>query len=77
MAYSLVPEIKSLEEPLRSSVQVAFADSIAVIWQVMIGISAIGLLSCLLMRGIPLNMDVDDSWALEPEGKVARSDSTP
>ncbi|KAJ3489538.1 hypothetical protein NLI96_g2074 [Meripilus lineatus] len=77
LAYSIVPEIRYLDEPLKTTVRIAFAESLKVTWQVMIGISAIGLLSCLLMRGIPLNMDVDDSWALEPEGKVEGPDSTP
>lgn len=73
LAYSIVPAIRSMEEPLKTTVRVAFAESLKVTWQVMIGVSAIGLLSCLLMRGIPLNMDVDESWALEPEGKVVNS----
>ncbi len=73
LAYSLVPQIRTLEEPLKTAVRVAFAESLKTTWQVMIGISAIGLLSCLLMRGIPLNLDLDESWALEE--KVESSDS--
>jgi hypothetical protein len=40
IAYSSIPLIASLEEPLRTQVRVAFADGIRIIWFVMIGISA-------------------------------------
>ena len=78
MAYSLVPEIKSLEEPLRSSVQVAFADSIAVIWQVMIGIAGLGLLCSLPMKALPLHTQVDEDWGMEgKDGQPAQRSLSP
>ena len=75
MAYSLVPDIKSLEEPLRSLVQVAFADSIAVIWQVMIGIAGAGLLSSISMQDVQMGTKVDAKWGVGEKEKT--SSSTP
>lgn len=65
IAYSLVSVIPTLPEPFRSEVQLAFARSIGVIWQVMIGVSAIGAVASLFMRGVPLNTKVDKDWGLE------------
>ena len=45
--------------------RVAFAESIDVVWQVFIGIAAIGLLACPLMKGLPLHTEVDRKWGLE------------
>ncbi|KAF7799682.1 hypothetical protein EIP86_010922 [Pleurotus ostreatoroseus] len=65
IAYSSIPVINSLEEPLRTQVREAFAQSIAVIWKVNIGIAGLGLLSSLAMKGLPLHTEVDDKWGLE------------
>ena len=53
-AYTLIPAIPGLDEPLRSDVRVAFADGARLIWKVMIGVSAAGLLTCLLMREVDM-----------------------
>ena len=65
IVYSLIPVIKDLPEPLRSEVRRAFADSVRVIWQVLIGVAAIGLLSCSAMKALPLHTAVDEAWGLE------------
>ena len=65
MAYSIIPEISQLEEPLLSEVRNAFAESLKIIWQVMIGISGLGLLTVVLMKEVEMRMDVDSQWALE------------
>lgn len=65
LAFALIPAIPTLDEPLRSEVQDAFARSIAVIWQVMIGISGAGLVASLLMKGLPLHTEVDRKWGLQ------------
>ncbi|THH32210.1 hypothetical protein EUX98_g1991 [Antrodiella citrinella] len=69
IAYAAIPKIRQLAEPLRSEVQGAFADSLAVVWQVMIGICGLGVLSLLLMKDIPMGMAIDDTYGLDiPEG---------
>lgn len=68
ISYSIIPIIPTLEEPLRTQVQVAFADSIAVIWKVMTGIAGLGMLASLAMKGLPLHTQVDERWGLEEMG---------
>ncbi|KAJ3552285.1 hypothetical protein NM688_g4228 [Phlebia brevispora] len=67
IAYSIIPVIKTLEDPLRTQVRDAFADSIAVIWKVNIGIAGMGLLSSLAMKSLPLHTEVDKRWGLDGE----------
>lgn len=67
LAYSLVSVIPTLSEPLRSEVQLAFAQSIDVIWQVMIGVAGVGLIAALFMEGLPLHTQVDQDWGMEGE----------
>jgi len=54
-----------MEEPPKTQVRVEFADSISVLWQTMIGIAGIGLLSCFPMKEIPMKSDLDENWGLE------------
>ena len=64
-AYSAIPAIPSLPEPIRDEVRQAFGDGFAVIWQVMAGIAGIGLISTVLMKALPLHTEVDERWGLE------------
>ncbi|EKM52846.1 uncharacterized protein PHACADRAFT_149773 [Phanerochaete carnosa HHB-10118-sp] len=65
IAYSAIPVIPTLAEPLRTQVMSAFADSLAVVWQVMTGIAGIGLVSSIFMKGLPLHTEVDENWGIE------------
>ena len=69
IAYSIIPVIPTLEQPLRSQVEDAFAESLVVVWRVMVGIAALGLLASLLMKGLPLHTQVDESWGMEDKDK--------
>ncbi|OBZ67783.1 putative transporter C3H1.06c [Grifola frondosa] len=69
IAYALIPQVPSLPQPLKESVQVAFAGSLDVLWQVLIGIAGMGLLSSLFMKGLPLHTSLDEEWAMD-ERKV-------
>lgn len=64
IAYAAIPVVGTLPEPLRSQVRVAFADSIDVIWKVMIGVAGAGLLSVLLMKEVPMHTEKDDTYGL-------------
>ena len=44
VAYSAIPLVPALEEPLRTQVREAFADALAVFWRVMAGVAGLGLL---------------------------------
>ena len=65
LAYAIIPQISQLPEPLHDQVRNAFAESLKIIWQVMIGISGLGLLTVVLMKEVEMRMDVDSQWALE------------
>ncbi len=65
VAYSAIPTINGLSEQLRSEVREAFAKSIVVICQVLIGVAGIGFLSSLFMKALSLHMHLDDRWGLE------------
>ena len=65
IAYSVIPVIPSLPKPLQFEVKAAFAESIGVIWQVMIGIAGIGFIASMFMKGLPLHTQVDQKWGLE------------
>ncbi|KAH7336904.1 iron permease [Rhizoctonia solani] len=65
IAFSAIPVIASLEEPLRTQVREAFADSLAVLWRVFIGIAGAGFISVFLMQEIPMSNETDERWAME------------
>ncbi|KZT02019.1 MFS general substrate transporter [Laetiporus sulphureus 93-53] len=65
IAYATIPLISQLPEPLRTEVRVAFAVSLKVVWEVMTGIAGLGLLSSLLMKGLPLHDSVNEEWDLD------------
>lgn len=62
---SPIPAITNLPEPLRSEVRQAFGESIAVIWQTMLGIAGLGLLTAIPMKAFPLHTQVDERWGIE------------
>ncbi|KAI0353160.1 hypothetical protein OH77DRAFT_1522645 [Trametes cingulata] len=65
IAYSAIPAIPTLEVPLRSQVREAFAASLSVVWKAIIGFSAAGLLSLLLLREVPMQKHVDEAYGLQ------------
>ncbi|KAA1472296.1 MFS multidrug transporter [Dentipellis sp. KUC8613] len=69
IAYAAIPVISGLEEPLRSQVRSAFADSMATIWKTMIGISGLGILTLPFLQEVELHGHVDDAYGLH-DGQV-------
>ncbi|KIP04433.1 hypothetical protein PHLGIDRAFT_120696 [Phlebiopsis gigantea 11061_1 CR5-6] len=70
IAYAAIPIIRDLPEPLRAQVRVAFAESMATIWKVMTGISALGVLSILLLKEVPMPTHKDDKYGLHANTEV-------
>ncbi|KAJ3559559.1 hypothetical protein NM688_g271 [Phlebia brevispora] len=68
IAYTSITAVRTLDEPLRTQVREAYAQSLTVIWQVMIGIAGIGFLASLAMKALPLHTDVDKKWGLQESG---------
>ncbi|KAJ7457994.1 major facilitator superfamily domain-containing protein [Mycena galericulata] len=65
IAYSIIPVIRSLEEPLRSQVRDAFAQSLKVVWWTTTGIAGLGFLLSLPMKHHQLHTAVDREWGME------------
>ncbi|GAA5985852.1 hypothetical protein JCM11641_005320 [Rhodosporidiobolus odoratus] len=78
IAYAAIPYIKSLDEPLRTLVRAAFADSLKVIWQTCIGLAGLGLLLSLGIQQMTLTTETDEeNWGLnerEKGGKLGREE---
>ncbi|KAH9886044.1 iron permease [Cubamyces lactineus] len=69
LAYSAIPAIPALPEPLQREVRDAFAESFRLVWRVMLGFCGAGLLSVALQKHVPLHTKMDDRWGLEEEEK--------
>ncbi|KAF7797451.1 hypothetical protein EIP86_008648 [Pleurotus ostreatoroseus] len=65
IAYAAIPYISQLQEPLRSEVRVAFADSLSTVWQVMAGLGGLGIVSVLIMKEVPMKAVIDKKFGLE------------
>jgi hypothetical protein len=65
--YALIPELSTLPPQTQSEVQVAFADSLAVLWRVLAVIGAGGFVVSLLMKEVPLHNTLDADWTLKNE----------
>ncbi|GAA5933733.1 MDR family MFS transporter [Sporobolomyces koalae] len=65
IAFSAIPIIGTLPEPLRSEVREAFAASTKTIWQVMIGVAGVAFVFSLTLKSIPLSKEKDAAWGLE------------
>ncbi|TCD71947.1 hypothetical protein EIP91_000079 [Steccherinum ochraceum] len=74
IAYAAIPVIGTLEEPLRTEVRVAFAQSLSIIWKTMIGFSGLGFISVLFMKEIKLVSHVDKRFALEQGDHESQDD---
>jgi hypothetical protein len=68
IAFAAIPVVKTLPEPLKAEVQQAFADSLRVVWYVLIGIAGLGLLSVGLMKEVPMVAHKNEAYALKEDG---------
>ena len=69
IAYSAIPLIPTLAPaPLQAAVRAAFADSMRLVWRVLLAFAGAGLLSVLLQRDVALHGKMDRRWGMK-EGK--------
>ncbi|KAJ7575284.1 MFS general substrate transporter [Mycena floridula] len=73
VAYSIIPIISDLPEPLKSTVRAAFADSLRVLWITLLGIGALGMVSSFFMKGLALPDYTDRKWGMDQELKEKES----
>ncbi|KAH9062385.1 major facilitator superfamily domain-containing protein [Lactarius vividus] len=65
LAFSTIPSIPTLEQPLKAEVQNTFGEALKVVWQVVLGISSAGFVSSLGMRQLQLHTNIDEDWGRE------------
>ncbi|KAM5537268.1 hypothetical protein V8D89_008998 [Ganoderma adspersum] len=75
IAYAAIPVISGLDEPLRTQVRNAFANSLKTVWLVMVGMSGAGVLSLLLMKEVPMQKETDATFGLDDRTQSAVQDS--
>ena len=73
IAYAAIPQIAALDEPLRDEVREAFAQSLKVVWETMLGICGVGLLSVGLMREVQMVTHTDETYGLHDERAAGES----
>jgi len=69
LTYSIIPHIGEIPQPLQDEVRKAFADSLRVMWKVILAFGAAGLLCGLVQKEIPLHSKKDDKFGLEEKKK--------
>ncbi|KAI9066141.1 MFS general substrate transporter [Trametes sanguinea] len=69
IAYAAIPAIRTLPEPLKTEVRVAFASAMSVVWKAMIGFSGAGFLTLFLLREVPMQKHTDETYGLKVEGR--------
>lgn len=69
VAYAIIPIVSTLPEPLKSQVRDAFAGSVAVIWRVMIGMSAVGFLFVFGLKELKMHEVTDEDWGIAERKK--------
>lgn len=62
LAFSAIPSIPTLEQPLKDEVRNTFGEALKVVWQAVLGIAVVGFLSSLGMRQLQLHTNIDEDW---------------
>jgi len=65
IAYAVIPLIPTLPADIAAETREAFASALGMMWQVMIGIGALGLVVSLAMKHMSLHSDTDENWGVE------------
>jgi len=56
-------------EPIRSGVREAYAETLVVLWQILIGLGGLGFLISLGLKNIALTTEVEESWGVQEKKK--------
>jgi len=65
IAFATIPVIPTLEEPFRDEVRKAFAESLSVVWWVILAIAIAGSLCTIGMEQLQLHTEVDEDWGAD------------
>lgn len=69
VAYSLIPAVKLLEEPMRGQVRRAYAEGLRGIWFALIAIAGLGFVAALVVKEIKMPEVNDETWGIEEKAK--------
>ncbi|KAI0084347.1 major facilitator superfamily domain-containing protein [Irpex rosettiformis] len=69
LAYAVIPDIPKMEAGVRRETQVAFEESLRVVWVVMVCLCGVGMGSVGLMREFSLRKTTDGRWGLKEREK--------
>lgn len=61
----MLQQLQLLPPDVYDAVRVAFAESLQLVWQIMAGITGLGLIVSFLMRHHALHTTTDDDWGLK------------
>ena len=75
VAYSIIPLVAGLEEPFKTQVEDAFAESLQTMWRVLIAMAGFAFLISLAMKHLALHTSIDKDWALK-ENEMAGGDTS-
>ncbi|KAJ7183768.1 major facilitator superfamily domain-containing protein [Mycena filopes] len=64
IAYAVIPLLPTLPPDVQAETRQAFASAMGVMWQVMIGVGALGLLVSLPMKHLELHAATDEKWGV-------------
>jgi len=65
IAFETIPIIPSLNQPLKDGVRDTFGIALKVVWQVVLGISIVGMLCSIGMKQLDLHTEIDEDWGRE------------
>ncbi|KAJ7580939.1 MFS general substrate transporter [Mycena floridula] len=66
LAYTIIPLIADLPDPVRTQVKIAFFESLRLVWIALGTLCGAALLSVLFMKDVPLRRTVDKKWGTQP-----------
>jgi hypothetical protein len=75
LSYAAIPQISSLADGLKEAVRKAFADSLRILWFVLLGISVLGFISSLLMKEVEMQTVTDENWGLKEDKRRSLRDA--
>lgn len=73
LAYNVIPKIAGLTPELRAQTQKAFADSLHLVWVIMLALCGAGMLSVALLKEFPLRKTTDKQWGLKEKSEQQRA----
>ncbi|KAI0338621.1 MFS general substrate transporter [Trametopsis cervina] len=74
LAYAVIPDIPALSPALREQTQRAFADSLHLVWTVMLALCGAGMVSVALIEDFTLRKTTDKKWGLQEKEKENEND---